>query len=159
VLSEKHYRVYRNRKRELVRRSRAAGENADQYRKFKVGCALLVWRPGRKGGKYEVYTAANVMPSKDGHKVCAEQTAACSAQSNGWELAVAFVITAQPQVDEMSGIKSKALPPCWICRSFLPTMRMVKPDTIVLMVANHSGEVIEMTMQEVIDQYERRQDA
>ncbi len=151
-MEKKHLDAYGRYREELIRQARWVAQRAYSYRGFNVGCALLAWRP--KGisptEKYKVFTAANVKPLQHIPKQCAETTAACYARSNGYTKVIAIVVVGEPQQDADSGVSSITLHPCAHCRTLLSSLPEVASDTIILTVHNHSGEVEEQTLREIL---------
>jgi cytidine deaminase len=144
--------IYQQSKQYLIDRARDVAQYASSYRNFKVGCAILAWRPEGQGmtGHYKVFAAANVKPLADGPKQCAETTAVCYARSNGYTTIIAIVVAGEPQADDKSGIRSATLHPCWRCRTLLRALPEVEDETIVLTVHNHNVTVEEYTMAQIL---------
>ena len=151
-MERQHMRAFGRVKTDLIRTARSVAERGYSYRGFKVGCAMLVWRPKGIGltERYRVFKAANAKPLKDSRKFCAEMTLACYARSNGYTRIIAIAIAGLPQSDDGSGIMSGTLHPCEDCRPFLANLPEVTADTIILSVHNHSGLVEEYSLGEIL---------
>lgn len=152
-MEAEHLRMFDQMREHLIERARKVAEMASSYRDFKVGCAILVWRPEGQTtlDHYSILTAANVKPRPDGPKACAEQTVVCYAMSNGWTRVIAMAVAGEPQADEKSGLTPPTLHPCWLCRTLLKSLPIVSDDTIVLTAHNHAGTVEDHTFKEVLE--------
>ncbi len=151
-MESNHLEAFNRVRKDLIRIARKVAERGYSYRGFKVGCAVLVWRPKGIGltERYRIFQAANAKPIEGKRKFCAEMAATVFARSNGYELVIAIAIAGLPQRDGKSGIQSKTLHPCEECREFLPGLPEITRDTIILSVHNHSGKVEQHTFEEIL---------
>ncbi len=138
----------------LIRQARKASQQANSYRGFQVGCAVLAYGPGNRAKNYRIFVGANLKPTPDGPKVCAEQIAIGSAVSHGYEQIIAIAVTGEPQPDTVSGLNPPTLHPCWECRTLLRTMPQVSEDMIILTTHNHRGPREEHTLCELLARHE-----
>jgi len=151
-MEKEHLEAFERNSGNLVRIAREVAEYAYSYRGFKVGCAVLAWRPKGIGlpEKYRIFKAANAKPIEGKQKFCGEMTTACYAWSNGYTRIIAIAVAGLPQADGGSGILSETLHPCEVCRPFLAAFPAVTRDTKIVTVHNHSGLVREFTLEEIM---------
>ncbi len=143
--------VYAKDRERLIDRARQAAMHATNHRGFLVGCVVLAWssRWG-EGRQYRLFGGANMMPLRDGPKICAELVAMGAALAAGAEKIVAIVVAGDPQKDDQSGMEMPTLHPCWICRTMLRHLPGVEDDTIVLTVCNGEGPTEEFTFAKLL---------
>lgn len=92
-----------------------------QYRSFRVGCAVLAFRSdvGLMDGQWQIFSGMNAKVSPVARPTCAESIAIGSAYAAGYHQIVGMVVVSQPQQDEHSGLHPLTLHPCYHCRALM----------------------------------------
>ncbi len=159
---EEHIARWRAVKSEFKRRGREAREDGISHRKYQVGIVVYAfsgWRWSLPEGHpekekaYKYWTGFNVkpLPGPTAPKACGEPMAVGSAIRARYDLAVALGIAAEPQIDDVSQVESKTLPPCHGCRTILRHLPIMRPWTIIFgMTPEEGGPEEEMTFEELL---------
>jgi len=105
-----------------------------QYRGFKVGCAVLAFRDDVSimEGRWQFFSGMNAKISPTSRPVCAESVAIGSAYAAGYHEIIGMVVVDQPQQDEYSGLYPPTLHPCHDCRTLMRSHPVVSLRTRIL---------------------------
>ncbi|MFA5954544.1 MAG: hypothetical protein WC817_03360 [Patescibacteria group bacterium] len=153
---EQHFRRWEVSREALVQKAYDASKLAISYRDFRVGCAVLAWRPRRQSAepwqidedpadylcnRWATFTGANLKPEKSGPKICAEQIAVNSARMAHYTRIIGIVVVGEPQSDDDSGLTHDTLHPCVICRRLLAALPEMRSDTRILTGGLHGDRI------------------
>jgi cytidine deaminase len=118
---------------ELIAEAQAARERAyAPYSRFAVGAALVA-------GSGQVYSACNVENAVYGLSMCAERNAIFKAVAAG-----------ERQVLALAVVSETGATPCGACRQVLREFTVGDGSTLVVVVADTSGNCKEYTLRELL---------
>ncbi len=148
-LATQHNKVARELLPHMVERARLmAASHDDSWRHFRVGCAVLAYRPEYEPfdhpnhpDRYKVFEGWNIKKEENGPKICAEQMAISAAMAAGYTTAIVVVVSGPVQADGATGIVGRTLRPCDGCRQFLRTAGIVKNGTHIVTVDPDAREI------------------
>lgn len=125
----------------LIKAARAmAATEAQSYRNFKVGCAMLARNP--QTGRYSIFLGANrKLSENDPERTCAERDAFQKARRAGYTEILVIAVAGDVQPDDESGVTSKTLHPCGTCRRDFA--ELPGGERILFVTVRRDGDVIE----------------
>lgn len=105
-----------------------------QYRGFRVGCAVLAFRDDLSimDGRWRIFSGMNAKVSQVARATCAEPIAIGNAYARGYRQIIGIVVVGQPQQDEHSGLTPLTLHPCHHCRQIMRGHPLIGGFTRVL---------------------------
>lgn len=107
----------------------AVDELGESYRGFRVGCAVVAL--DQMGGRIGHYFHGNFTPYKGADWNCAEKRAFEKVTERGFDTILAVGIVGPIQTDEVSGVESPTLHPCYRCRGMFEESSLTDPDTLI----------------------------
>jgi hypothetical protein len=132
--------VFEERKPEIRKRARDAMKLGISHRGKQVGVGFLAFSSWRwslpeghpeKEKAYWTFTGFNIKPVEgDGMpKVCGEPVAVGAAITTMYDLGIALCVCSEPQIDDVSKVKTETLHSCHGCRTILRHLPIIRKET------------------------------
>lgn len=122
---------FRQSARTLYEGASMARELGMSYRGFKVGSAVLAFRPRHNHtDSWRVFTGMNTKHARNMRPTCSEPIAINAAYAEGYTLIVGMVVVGELREEDRGVIKT--LHPCQECRWFMHGHPIVDKNTIVM---------------------------
>ncbi|MBP9711107.1 MAG: hypothetical protein KBD50_02520 [Candidatus Pacebacteria bacterium] len=123
---------WEGRKEGLINRALAAAKRAQSYREFRVGTAVLAYRPHPKPAeRFRVFLGANVKADEFARPICAEPPPVLAAYHAGFRRIVGMVVVGNRNLDHASNLNPDTLHSCGECRRVLTYLKNDEGERLV----------------------------
>lgn len=138
-------------------RAREKSKEADSWRGFKVGCAMMGFKqyPDNYellGTRWPLFYGCNSKPTPNSPKFCAEHDCLLQARKAGCELIIGAAVVGTPQEDDL-GILHETLRPCEMCVDIFRNAPEIKRRTAILTGHLEESGIVEYFPFRDLDKY------
>ena len=141
-----------------VLRALKASNLSDSYRPFPVGVSMLgheltdpYIRGFRPGEKFKWFQGANRKLSKVSRKICGENIALGALIQAQYTKVLLVVVVGPVQPDNESGLLSRTLHPCGLCRDELSAVDEITDRTIFITVTRFGAMLLKVCEDITVD--------